>query len=369
MPLAMVVSKIFENEHASIEILQEQLLVRLTWKGNASGLAYREPMLKVIEAARTNGLVLLLNDMRRMGSVFFGDQAWTNAEGLPQLIGSGITRIANITSREGINLITADKLVNTVSKEASISIAHFDNLSMAMLWLLDNAEADVKNYVERERLATLNDYQVLDTEAQSSYDDITKIASYIAQTPIALISLVDRKRQWFKSRLGLDAPETSRQISFCTHAIETPDVTFIVKDAAEDPRFANNPLVTGDPNIRFYAGAPLVTPEGFAVGTLCVIDRKPRELDATQLDALKSLARMVVMQLEYRRLALELKSTREDLELYLGHLKGHQRHLEDIMDRQIDSLLPSSSTNSTSTERRPPTDVRDQRSRVPLNGY
>ncbi len=365
----MVVNKIFENENASIEILQEQLLVRLTWKGNASGPAYREPVLKVIEVVKAHGLHLLLNDTRRMGAVYFGDQVWTNAEAIPLLVGAGIVRLANISSREGINMIATDKLANTVATAASISIAHFDNLSMAMLWLLDNAEADVKNYVERERLATLNDYKVLDTEAQSSYDDITKIASYISQTPIALISLVDQKRQWFKSRVGLDAPETARQDSFCTHAIQTPDVTFVVKDAAEDPRFANNPLVTGDPNIRFYAGAPLVTPEGYAVGTLCVIDTKAKGTGRTQLEALKALARMVVMQLEYRRLALELKSTREDLELYLGHLKGHQRHLEDIMDRQIDSLLPPATTNGKNDERRRQIDASYRRSRVPLNGH
>ena len=140
-----------------------------------------------------------------------------------------------------------------------------------------------------------------------------------------------------------------------------------MKDAAEDPRFAQNPLVTGDPNIRFYAGAPLVSPEGFAVGTLCVIDRKPRELDEAQLDSLKALARMVVMQLEYRRLALDLKSTREDLELYLGHLKGHQRQLEDIMDRQIDTVLsPSDRKGLNGTPRREP-DAGDRRSRVPVS--
>ncbi len=366
----MVVNKIFENENASIEILQEQLLVRLTWKSNSSGPAYREPLLKVIESVKANGLHLLLNDTRRMGAVFFGDQVWTNTKALPMLVGAGITRIANISSREGLNMISADKLVNTVADTASFTIAYFDNLSMAMLWLLDNAEADVKNYVERERLATLNHYMILDTEAQTSYDDITKIASYIAQTPIALISLVDRKRQWFKSRIGVDAAETARELSFCSHAIETPDVTFMVKDAALDPRFANNPFVTGDPNIRFYAGAPLVTPDGFAMGTLCVIDLKPRELDGNQLEALKGLARMVVMQLEYRRLALELKSTREDLDLYLGHLKGHQRHLEDIMDRQLDSLLPSSTTHRQSaSEQRRQINTSDQHHPVRLNGH
>jgi hypothetical protein len=364
----MVIAKLFENEHASIEVLREQRLARVTWKANASGAAYREPILALIDVVKGNGLHLLLNDTRRIGATYYGDQVWTNIEVLPILTASGITRIANINSREGVNLISSDRLANTVAMDASISIAHFDNLSMAMLWLLDNAEADVNMYVERERLATLRDYKVLDTEAQSSYDDITNIASYITQTPIALISLVDNKRQWFKSRIGLDAQETSRQISFCTHAIRTPDVTFIVKDATKDPRFAPNPLVTGDPNIRFYAGAPLVTPEGFAMGTLCVIDRKPRELDEHQLDALKALARMVVMQLEYRRLALDLKNTREDLELYLGHLKGHQRQLEDITDRQLVSLKSTAKAMSGTVLHPVGSEQNKRPSSVPTNG-
>ena len=147
---------------------------------------------------------------------------------------------------------------------------------------------------ESERLAALARYAILDTTAENAFDELVQLASAICATPIALVSLVDASRQWFKARVGLDATETPRQISFCTHAIQQHDV-FIVHDARSDPRFAANPLVTGDPHIRFYAGAPLTTPDGFNLGTLCVIDRQPRVLDSGQQHALAALARQVVV--------------------------------------------------------------------------
>ncbi|MDJ0974371.1 MAG: GAF domain-containing protein [Planctomycetota bacterium] len=153
---------------------------------------------------------------------------------------------------------------------------------------------------EAERLAALEAYRVLDTEPERSYDDITACAAQLCDTPIALVSLVDKERQWFKSRVGLDATETPRDFAFCAHAILEVG-PLVVRDATVDPRFADNPLVTQAPDIRFYAGAPLVTPEGHGLGTLCVIDREPRELDAQRLEALSALARLVVDQLEMRK--------------------------------------------------------------------
>jgi diguanylate cyclase (GGDEF)-like protein/PAS domain S-box-containing protein len=159
---------------------------------------------------------------------------------------------------------------------------------------------------EEERLRELDRYGVLDTEPEDTFDDLTRLAAYVCEAPIALISLVDAGRQWFKSRHGLSANETSRDISFCSHAILEPGL-FVVPDALADPRFAANPLVTSDPHIRFYAGAPLVTPGGRVVGTLCVLDHVPRLLRPGQLDALRVLARQVVGQLELRRSTAELR--------------------------------------------------------------
>ncbi len=181
---------------------------------------------------------------------------------------------------------------------------------------------------EQARLDALHRYDILDTDAEQSYDDITLIASYIAQTPIALISLVDGERQWFKSRVGLAVSETSRDYAFCAHALLDADQPLIVPDALKDERFADNPLVTGDPDIRFYAGAPLVTPDHHALGTLCVIDRTPREMTSAQMRALTALSRQVVAQLELRRQSVELKRASAEREVYLSQLENYQQKLE-----------------------------------------
>jgi PAS domain S-box-containing protein len=157
---------------------------------------------------------------------------------------------------------------------------------------------------EKERLKALKSYSILDSVAEEEFDRITELASLICGTPIALVSLIDEHRQWFKSKKGLEVRETSRDISFCQHAILDYD-TFEVENAAEDPRFALNPLVTDNPKIKFYAGYPLTDPSGFNLGTLCVIDRKPRKLSEDQLRALQLLGEEVVSQIVARKKNIE----------------------------------------------------------------
>ena len=159
---------------------------------------------------------------------------------------------------------------------------------------------------EAERLAALVNYGVLDTEAEESFDRLTRMAANIFETPIALVSLIDSKRQWFKSAFGLAARETPRDLAFCAHAI-LEDGVMMVPDASIDPRFALNPLVTGGPGIKFYAGAPLRTEQGLPLGTMCVIDRRPRPpLSGREQQMLEDFAGLVMDALELRRLRRRL---------------------------------------------------------------
>lgn len=198
---------------------------------------------------------------------------------------------------------------------------------------------------ETERLAVLHAYNVLDTEPERATDDLVGIAAGIAGTPTALISLVDEHRQWFKARVGLDACETDRDISFCAWTILDRQ-PMIIGDTFTDERFVDTALVTGPPNIRFYAGFPLWTASGFCLGSLCVIDYEPRELSAGQIDLLTRLASCVVDQFEARRKAAELADALERVRT-LGELipvcafcrtvrddDGYRRSLESWLSRQ-----------------------------------
>ncbi|MDB6053291.1 MAG: sensor hybrid histidine kinase [Verrucomicrobiales bacterium] len=185
---------------------------------------------------------------------------------------------------------------------------------------------------EARRLVALRDYDLLDTLPEQALDDLAALAAHICEAPISLISLVDENRQWFKSRVGLSIQETSRDVSFCAHALLEPGV-LVVNDAAADERFAKNPLVTGEPHIRFYAGAPLFTPDGQALGTLCVIDKVPRQLTPYQLDALRILSRQVMAQFEVRRQALELTESEHLLRTIFDY------HPEGVMVISRDGTL------------------------------
>lgn len=183
---------------------------------------------------------------------------------------------------------------------------------------------------EGERLTALHRYRVLDSTPEEAFDELARLAAMICGTPIALISLVDASRQWFKARIGLEPVETSRDLSFCAHALHCDDV-FVVHDTLSDPRFRENPLVTADPKIRFYAGAPLITPEGLKLGTLCVIDRRPRVLNDEQSGALRALARQVMVQLELRRQIVERTVAK-------GRLRESEARLQRVLDGSNDGF-------------------------------
>jgi signal transduction histidine kinase len=167
---------------------------------------------------------------------------------------------------------------------------------------------------EKERLAALREYQILDTEAEPEFDEITSLASEICQVPISMITLVDEERQWIKSAANLPVREMPRGNAFCAHAILFPNDPFVVTDMREDPRFRDHPFVKGEPHIVFFTGIPLTNPEGFALGTLCVLDKRPRILSESQIRALQILARQVIHLLELRKANFRLQSMKAMLE-------------------------------------------------------
>ncbi len=200
---------------------------------------------------------------------------------------------------------------------------------------------------EAARLEALRQYSILDTPTEQAYDDITALAAFICDVPIALVSLVDADRQWFKSSVGLEVRETSRDVSFCAHAI-LGDRILIVGDTLKDERFADNPFVACAPKIRFYAGVPLVTPEKQIIGTLCVVDHQPRALSKRQQESLESLSRQVVTLLELQRVSSHLATALDKITLMEGLIpicsyckgirndEGYWSTVEEFIERHAD---------------------------------
>jgi GAF domain-containing protein len=198
---------------------------------------------------------------------------------------------------------------------------------------------------EEARLVALDKYAILDTDPEQSFDDLTLLASFVCKTPIALISLIDEDRQWFKSRVGLQSAETTRDIAFCSTAIMQPDV-FVVPDALADERFRDNPLVVSDPHIRFYAGAPLINEDGYALGTLCVVDRAPRELAPEEREALKALSRLVLAQLEFRRNLILLKEALSDRTKEEHERQRELQHVQETLMRVLGLSQPPNTASA-----------------------
>jgi PAS domain S-box-containing protein len=213
---------------------------------------------------------------------------------------------------------------------------------------------------EKERLEALRRYNVLDTPPEEALDDLTALAAAICGTPIALVSLVDEHRQWFKSKVGIDISETPRDVAFCAHGILRKDV-MIVPDAQKDERFKDNPLVTGDPHLRFYAGVPLITSDGAALGMLCVNDREPRTLTSEQTTALRTLGRQAVTHLELRRYAAELAEAQ-------SQLKQFNQELEKRVQERTSAIVSVNTvlTQEIEERRRAETSLKESRDRFEI---
>jgi diguanylate cyclase (GGDEF)-like protein/PAS domain S-box-containing protein len=185
---------------------------------------------------------------------------------------------------------------------------------------------------EAKRLESLKRLELLDTEPEPEFDELANLAAAICGTPISLVTLLDERRQWFKASVGITARETPRDIAFCAHSILAPNELFVVEDAAADERFAENPLVTGDPHIRFYAGMPITSPEGLPLGTLCVIDREPRQLTKLQLDMLTMLASQVNARMELRLQRRQLQAALIEVERSRNEVRLNEERFRMFMD-------------------------------------
>ncbi|MGB2924246.1 MAG: adenylate/guanylate cyclase domain-containing protein [Limnothrix sp.] len=192
---------------------------------------------------------------------------------------------------------------------------------------------------EEKRLQALEEFEILDSPAEDEFDDLAALAAHICGTPVALISLVDRHRQWFKSKIGIDAPETPREMSFCAHALLEPEKTLIVPNTREDERFADNPLVTGDEDVQFYAGTPLVTSDGFPIGTLCTIDHMPRNLTPAQTSALQRLGRQVINQMELRINVRRLRNQIQQNQRVEAKLQASNQQVVDLLEGMNDGFI------------------------------
>jgi CheY-like chemotaxis protein len=238
--------------------------------------------------------------MNGMGGFALGQEVRRRYPALPFVLSSGYSSVLASEQRHGFQLLPKPYLLEELAQTLADALAGVAPAAAAAAPSMPPEAASLEGDQELFRLAELDGLQILDTPPEETFDELTRAAATAMGVPIAMISLIDDRRQWFKSKIGVEATETTRETAFCAHAIRTPDEVMQVPDATQDPRFASNPYVTGDPHIRFYAGAPLVTAAGHALGTLCVIDSKPRTLSAGEVAQLRTLAAQVVMHIEGR---------------------------------------------------------------------
>ncbi len=204
----------------------------------------------------------------------------------------------------------------------------YESTRLAGLDDFPDPDSDPDAEAEIRRLQVLNSYNLVDTEPEPAYDDIVKMATLICGTPVAMVTLITEDRQWFKARVGMEPQETPRDQAFCAHAIRDPSRIMEVQDASQDPRFMHNPMVVGDPGIRFYAGAPLLSPSGVALGTVCVVDRVARELTPAMEQGLQALARQAGELLALRRANADLEILNQTVMEMQVELEQHQVKLE-----------------------------------------